>query len=73
MKNEGFKGFYKGLDKQLIGIFLSYWIYFLFYKYCQQKFVRFEGDVIGNLKSSLVAGSICSISMNPFWVVFTRY
>ena len=29
--------------------------------------------MLGNLKSSLVAGTICTVTTNPYWVVFTSY
>ena len=34
LKEEGFTGLYKGLDKQMLGNLISFSVYFFWYKFC---------------------------------------
>ena len=67
------RGFYKGIDKQMLGCLVTFSIYFYSHKYFKNRFMKSQNDLFGNLKASLIAAVICSISTNPYWVVYTRY
>jgi len=72
-KEDGISGFYKGLFQQMLGCLVAFSVYFYWYQYFRVKFVRSKDDHLGNLKASLLAGVICSISTNPYWVAMTKY
>lgn len=72
-KQDGLKGFLKGIDKQMLGSLVSFTVFFYWYQRFKLKFMSGPKDLLGNLKASLIAGVICSVSTNPYWVVFTRY
>jgi hypothetical protein len=70
LQKEGSVGaFYKGLRPFLTGSVLSYALYFLFYEKLKG---HFGGDtIVQTIKASAVSGTLCSLIVNPFWVLQT--
>lgn len=60
---------YKGLKPFLIGNILSYALYFLFYEKLKVKYPA--TSILNTLKISAIAGTLCSLVINPFWVLQT--
>jgi adenine nucleotide transporter 17 len=48
---------------------LSYALYFLFYEKLKNRFTG--GTIIKTIKVSAISGLLCSILVNPFWVLQT--
>lgn len=78
-KNEGFKGFYSGLESAIYGISLNNLVYYYFYeaitKLLLKSYKRHPQRGLTSLESIVtgaVAGSITCVSTNPIWVANTR-
>ncbi|CCH43051.1 Calcium-binding mitochondrial carrier protein [Wickerhamomyces ciferrii] len=81
-KNEGFKGFYSGLESAIFGISLNNLVYYYFYESITKtlltsKASRSNGGSRGlssfeSIITGAIAGSITCISCNPIWVANTR-
>lgn len=61
---------YKGLKPFLTGSVLSYALYFLFYEKLKHTFQG--GTILKTVKVSAVSGVLCSLLVNPFWVLQTK-
>lgn len=78
-KNEGIKGFYRGLVPTMIGYLPTWTIYFTVYEKTKQIYPKLNEEYL-NVKyesfnhfcSALTAGLASSIAVNPVWVVKTR-
>ena len=68
-KEGSFLSLYKGLRPFLTGSMLSYALYFLFYEKLKNSFTG--GTIIKTVKVSAISGLLCSILVNPFWVLQT--
>lgn len=78
-KNEGIKGFYRGLVPTMIGYLPTWTIYFTVYEKTKQIYPRFNEEYLhinyesfNHFCSALTAGLASSIAVNPVWVVKTR-
>ncbi|MBW0504228.1 hypothetical protein O181_043943 [Austropuccinia psidii MF-1] len=78
LKQDGFKGLYRGLSPNLIGNASSWGFYFLWYSIFKKKMAtNSDGTNIKlsasqHLLASASSGFITAILTNPFWVVKTR-
>jgi len=79
-KNEGFMGFYSGLESAIYGVSLNNLVYYYFYETItkillksKQKNINFKGlSPLESVITGAIAGSITCISTNPIWVANTR-
>jgi len=76
LKNEGIGGLYLGAAPTLIGFTLNWGIYFTVYQLMNQ-FWRDQFDLKTStpatyLLSAIVAGAVCVLLINPFWVLKIR-
>lgn len=69
-KEKSITAFYKGLRPFLTGSMLSYALYFLFYEKLKCYFTG--STILKTVKISAVSGVLCSILVNPFWVLQTK-
>lgn len=77
LKKEGWKGLYAGLRSALIGVGVSWAVYYYFYAffraYCQRKMGKnITKSTVANLAIAFAAGSLSAVATNPIWVVNTR-
>lgn len=78
LKKKGILGFYSGLESALYGITLTNFIYYYFYEYVSNVFLRRNGKSTRGLSTTqsiiagAIAGAITCIGSNPLWVVNTR-
>lgn len=81
LKKRGILGLYSGLESALYGITLSNFIYYYFYEFASNVFLR-ANIAAGRKRRGLstfqsiitgaVAGAITVVGTNPFWVANTR-
>lgn len=81
LKKKGVLGLYSGLESALYGITLSNFIYYYFYEFASNVFLR-ANVAAGRKRSGLstfqsiitgaIAGAITVVGTNPFWVANTR-
>lgn len=81
LKKKGILGLYSGLESALYGITLSNFIYYYFYEFTSNVFLR-ANVAAGRRKRGLltfqliitgaIAGAITVVGTNPFWVANTR-
>ena len=73
-KNEGYKGFFKGVRPLLVGIVPTRAIYYWSYSISKKSLKEFIGDSpLNHLSSAFFAGVCSNTIMNPLWMVKTRY
>lgn len=81
LKEKGILGLYSGLESALYGITLSNFIYYYFYEFTSNVFLRANRSpgrkprglsTIQSIITGAVAGAITVIGTNPFWVANTR-
>lgn len=72
MEKEGPKGFYKGIVPYLVGTLASFGIYFFWYEFFKDIFIKDKFSLMGYTATAFLAGSICTTATNPIWVVHTR-
>ncbi|GLT58182.1 hypothetical protein SLA2020_310970 [Shorea laevis] len=77
VKNEGFKGLYRGLSPTIIALLPNWAVYFTVYEQLKG-LLHSHGDSSGqltigaNMVAAAGAGAATSITTNPLWVVKTR-
>jgi adenine nucleotide transporter 17 len=73
-KEEGVKGFYKGLSISLIGALITFGVYFFWYRVCKNIFLKYRGqhNTLDILLITALAGSITNFATSPFWKIETR-
>lgn len=75
-QEEGFKGFYKGVQPLCLGSFISYGVYFYFYeffkKFLHKHFHLNQNSWKGYAVTSGLAGCITTVATNPFWIINTK-
>lgn len=78
---KGFLGLYSGLESALYGITLSNFIYYYFYEFTSNVFLRANAAnklkrrgllTVQSIVTGAIAGAITVIGTNPFWVANTR-
>lgn len=81
LSQKGILGLYLGLESALYGITLSNFIYYYFYEFTSNAFLRAnvaarrKGRGLSTLQSIVtgaIAGAITVVGTNPFWVANTR-
>lgn len=79
LKEKGLFGLYSGLESALYGITLSNFIYYYFYEFTSNVFLRANTkskrrglSTIQSIVTGAIAGAITVIGTNPFWVANTR-
>lgn len=81
LKKKGILGLYSGLESALYGITLSNFIYYYFYEFASNVFLRANLaagrkkrglSTIQSIVTGAIAGAITVIGTNPFWVANTR-
>lgn len=79
LRDEGVRGFYRGLVPITIGYLPTWTIYFTIYERAKQFYPQFfqqqfdvKIDSLTHFVSALTAGLVSSIAVNPVWVVKTR-
>eukprot|EP01032_Pedospumella_encystans_P017511 gene17511-19950_t len=74
MKNEGPKGFFKGLKPMIVGIVPTRAIYFWAYSTSKATLSPKVGDgPLNHILSAFAAGITSNTIMNPLWMVKTRF
>lgn len=73
MAQEGVTAFYKGLLPTLLGSALNWGLYFGIYEYQNNVWKQtHEPSIMGYLRSAVIAGVVCTVVVNPFWVLKIR-
>lgn len=81
LKEKGFLGLYSGLESALYGITLSNFIYYYFYEFTSNVFLRANKtagrkarglSTVQSIITGAIAGAITVVGTNPFWVANTR-
>ncbi|CAH2033946.1 unnamed protein product [Thlaspi arvense] len=74
VKNEGFRGMYRGLSPTIIALLPNWAVYFSVYGKLKEVLQSSDGNLsIGaNMVAAAGAGAATSIATNPLWVVKTR-
>ncbi|AMD20734.1 HDL010Wp [Eremothecium sinecaudum] len=73
VRDEGFRGLYKGVVPIVLGYFPTWMIYFTIYEKCKKKYPHiFPNDFLSHSASALTAGAVSTALTNPIWVVKTR-
>lgn len=75
IKTEGIGGLFSGMSTALIGVGVSWSVYYYLYTYIRQSLRRWKSEslsVIDNMIASFLAGVVSAIISNPIWVVNTR-
>lgn len=74
-REEGFKGFYRGLGPTLVGYAPTWAIYFTVYNRGRREFSeRFPGAprALGTMLSAVASGGVSNLVSNPIWVIRAR-
>lgn len=77
IRNEGFKGLYRGLSPTIIALLPNWTVYFIVYEQLKGLLLS-HGDgnsqltVGANMVAAAGAGAATAIATNPLWVVKTR-
>lgn len=71
-RNEGLRGFYRGLVPITIGYLPTWTIYFTVYEKAKNFYPNYVNTTTSHVLSALTAGLASSIAVNPIWVVKTR-
>ncbi|XP_010532254.1 PREDICTED: nicotinamide adenine dinucleotide transporter 2, mitochondrial-like [Tarenaya hassleriana] len=74
IKNEGFRGLYRGLSPTIIALLPNWAVYFTVYGKLKDLLQSSDGklSVGANMIAAAGAGASTAIATNPFWVVKTR-
>ncbi|PWN46942.1 mitochondrial carrier [Violaceomyces palustris] len=77
-RDDGFRGFYRGLGPTIFGYLPTWAIYFTVYDKCKQVLAEDisssgEEDFINHILSAMTAGAASTICTSPLWVVKTRF
>jgi len=76
VRTEGITGLYLGLTPTLIGFTLNWGLYFTVYQFMNQYwkdlFEMQSSTPLTYLLSAIVAGTVCVLLINPFWVLKIR-
>ncbi|KAH0916063.1 hypothetical protein HID58_030509, partial [Brassica napus] len=74
VKNEGFRGMYRGLSPTIIALLPNWAVYFSVYGKLKEVLQSSDGtlSVGANMVAAAGAGASTSIATNPLWVVKTR-
>lgn len=77
-KDDGIRGFYRGLGPTIFGYLPTWAIYFTVYDTSKQTLARDLGpsgeeDFLNHILSALTAGAISTVCTSPLWVVKTRF
>lgn len=81
VNEKGFLGLYSGLESALYGITLTNFIYYYFYEFTSNVFLKSNALTARKGKGLLtlqlmatgaIAGAITCVGLNPFWVANTR-
>lgn len=79
-RNDGIRGFYRGLGPTIFGYLPTWAIYFTVYDGCKEFLAsrggtrqRAEEDFLNHILSALTAGGASTICTSPLWVVKTRF
>ena len=70
-REEGFRGFYKGLSTTMYGYIPNWAIYFATYEYARSHF-HFSNVNVNNVASAVSAGTVSTILTSPIWTIRTR-
>jgi len=70
-KEEGMRGYFRGLPPTLLGYIPSWSMYFCLYGYFKDSFED-QKSMFTTVSSAVSAGGITNMFTNPFWVVRTR-
>ncbi|XP_073049977.1 nicotinamide adenine dinucleotide transporter 1, chloroplastic-like [Primulina eburnea] len=77
VRNEGFRGLYRGLTPTLAALLPNWAVYFTVYGHLKELLHSYEGSsdqlsFTSNMVAASGAGAATSIAINPLWVVKTR-
>ncbi|XP_020205866.1 nicotinamide adenine dinucleotide transporter 1, chloroplastic [Cajanus cajan] len=76
VRNEGFRGMYRGLSPTILALLPNWAVYFTSYEQLKALLRSRDGcnelTTIGNIIAAAGAGAATAISTNPLWVVKTR-
>ncbi|CAA7058169.1 unnamed protein product [Microthlaspi erraticum] len=74
VKNEGFRGMYRGLSPTIIALLPNWAVYFSVYGKLKDLLQQNDGKLSfgGNMVAAVGAGASTAIATNPLWVVKTR-
>ncbi|SPO38522.1 related to YIA6 - Pvruvate transporter of the mitochondrial inner membrane [Pseudozyma flocculosa] len=77
-RDDGFRGFYRGLGPTIFGYLPTWAIYFTVYDSCKQVLAHDlsqsgEEDFLNHILSAMTAGAASTICTSPLWVVKTRF
>lgn len=75
VKEEGFRGLYKGVTPNCLGAGTAWGLYFLFYNSVKDQMLETSQYPLGPLKhmfAGICAGALTTAITNPIWVVKTR-
>ncbi|KAK7310076.1 hypothetical protein RJT34_07309 [Clitoria ternatea] len=76
VRNEGFRGMYRGLSPTILALLPNWAVYFTSYEQLKSLLRSHDGcnelTTIGNIIAAAGAGAATAISTNPLWVVKTR-
>eukprot|EP01027_Heterolobosea_sp_BB2_P010754 GEZU01015745.1.p1 GENE.GEZU01015745.1~~GEZU01015745.1.p1 ORF type:complete len:263 (+),score=45.27 GEZU01015745.1:177-965(+) len=81
LKEEGVRGFYRGLEPTILGLIPNWAVYFVVYENAKKVIATVNHDkeskqgykISTVLASSVVAGAVTQTITSPFWVVRTRF
>ena len=72
-RNEGIRGWYRGLGALMIGYLPTWTIYFMVYEKCKKVYIAPERSQMRvHVMSAMTAGACSTIVTSPIWVVKTR-
>lgn len=72
IKEEGFRGLYKGVAPNCIGAGTAWGLYFLFYNSFKKHILEDSRGPLKHMLAGACAGAITTAITNPIWVVKTR-
>lgn len=76
-KDDGIRGFYRGLGPTIFGYLPTWAIYFTVYDGCKEFLASREGsrdeDFLNHVLSAMTAGGASTVCTSPLWVVKTRF
>ncbi|BAT98972.1 hypothetical protein LR48_Vigan06g131300 [Vigna angularis] len=76
VRNEGFRGMYRGLSPTILALLPNWAVYFTSYELLKDLLRSRDGckelTTFGHMTAAAAAGAATAISVNPLWVVKTR-
>jgi len=69
LRQEGFKGIYRGVSAAMVGSGISWGVYLSTYHALRP---QLGGSALGNFSAGVLAGIVQTITTNPFWLIKTR-